>query len=1602
MLQRLLLLMVFNAVFAGLVHAQRTEIGIGVLSFGGEEIGLARWQATAEYLNRVVPNYRFTIHPFDLERMERAVKESALDFVITNPGQYVTFEQEYGAARIATAVRRERRVSESSYGAVILVRADSPVQELRDLRGRSFMGLSPDSFGAFQMAWRELAHVGIDPFRELNGLRFSGNAQDSIAYAVRDGRVDAGTLCSYVFEEMVEAGKLNPADFRILNPRTFPGHAQSISTPLYPEWPFAKLRHAPEALATEVAIALYRMPAQAEAAADAKLVGWTVPLDYQAVHTLLRELQVGPYQNRDEMRFAELAQQYWPWLSVLAALLLTLTGANLWGRRMVAVRTAELDRSNHALQDEIEARIQSEESLRESQRLFSTLMSNLPGMVYRCRSDKHWTMLFVSDGVQALTGYQREELVGNRRISYSEVIHPDDRERVFGEVNTRVREGLPFQLVYRIVTAGGDERWVWEQGRGLSAAEDDAETLEGYITDITALKHSEAALRSIVHGTASVVGERFFQILVRELALVLRVRWAFVCEMLTPQRSRVIALWGDDAYAENFEFEVQGTPAERVMSSGLMYIPRDVSGLFPEDASLTQIGAESYLAIPLFDSSGTALGHLGVMHDGPMHEELPARTLLQVFASRAGAELERKRAELDKGRLSNHLRLLLDSTDEGIYGMDLQGRCTFINRAAARMIGYAPVNVLGKHMHTLTHHSRMNGEAYPPEACPICEVMRSGLGTRVDDEVFWRRDGGAFPVEYATYPIREGGAISGAVVIFSDISKRREVEAELRKHAAAVEQSTTAVMIVDVTGFIEYVNPRYCQLSGYIAQEMVGRNRDTLRGEELDVQQYDLSQRSLHEHGEWRGELQNKKKNGDSYWVRQVISAVRDREGRVTHYLILEEDITEQKNAEAQRKRAETVAARLGRILDQSFDEIYVINATDMHFIQANKGALNNVGYSMAELENMTPLDLSPGYDSVGLLGELSLLRTGEVDRLVLETEHRRKDGTVYPAELRIQYSELEDPPLLVAIAQDITERKMAEEALRKSQASLAAAQRIAHLGNWDWDVVQNKLYWSDEAFQIFAMDPEVFMPSYDAFIERVHPDDRERIHEAVRVALDSRQRYDIEYRILLPDGRERIIHAQGEASYDAQGEAVRMIGSVQDVTARRHAEDRLNFLAFYDDLTALPNRVLFHDRLRQALLEAARHGRVVAVMFMDLDRFKNINDSMGHEAGDLLLKAVAERLSTCVREGDTVARLGGDEFTVVLTEIEQVQDAAKVAQKILQTFEQAFLIQGHQLFISASLGITLYPHDDQEIHSLLKNADTAMYHAKEQGRNNYQFYSSEMSATAYERLLMENNLRQALERGELRLYYQPQVSLVNGEVLGVEVLIRWQHPDLGLVLPYKFIPLAEETGLIVPITEWVLRESCRQLRDWRDAGLDAMRISVNISSHYFLQKDMLDTVKNTVAEYGLATSQLELELTESVIMHNIDLAVVTLGKLKTMGVRVALDDFGTGYSSLGYLKRFPIDMLKIDQSFIRDIPHDQSEAALTTAIINLGHSLGIGIVAEGVENAGQVAFLEAGDCDLVQGYYFSEPVPAPALFELLKHGMTMRSVKRGMRATLQ
>jgi diguanylate cyclase (GGDEF)-like protein/PAS domain S-box-containing protein len=435
----------------------------------------------------------------------------------------------------------------------------------------------------------------------------------------------------------------------------------------------------------------------------------------------------------------------------------------------------------------------------------------------------------------------------------------------------------------------------------------------------------------------------------------------------------------------------------------------------------------------------------------------------------------------------------------------------------------------------------------------------------------------------------------------------------------------------------------------------------------------------------------------------------------------------------------------------------------------------------------------------------------------------------------------------------------------------------------------------------------------------------------------------------------------------------------------RKQAEDRIHFMANHDALTGLPNRALLNDRLMQAILYAQRYDRWVTVVFIDLDNFKFVNDSLGHNAGDELLKIVARRMVDCVRGTDTVVRLGGDEFVILLFDQPKSADvAAATLQKIRAAIADPIRVDGHDLQVTCSIGLANYPNDGTDADALLANADAAMYRAKEIGRDNFQFYTPELNTKAHEKFTLQTELRNALLRSEFVLLYQPQVDLRSGRVFAVEALIRWRHPTLGMIPPVKFIPIAEDTGLIVPIGDWVLHEACRQNKAWQDAGLPPMTVCVNVSARQFKERSLIGRVVSALRDSGLEAQYLELELTESLIMQDVEQAVATMRELQTLGVQLSIDDFGTGYSSLAALKTFPVARLKIDKSFINDLPNDENDKAVASAVISLGQKLNLRVIAEGVETDDQVAFLRQNNCDEMQGYHFSKPVPAPDIERML------------------
>ncbi len=503
-------------------------------------------------------------------------------------------------------------------------------------------------------------------------------------------------------------------------------------------------------------------------------------------------------------------------------------------------------------------------------------------------------------------------------------------------------------------------------------------------------------------------------------------------------------------------------------------------------------------------------------------------------------------------------------------------------------------------------------------------------------------------------------------------------------------------------------------------------------------------------------------------------------------------------------------------------------------------------------------------------------------------------------------------------------------------------------------------------------------------------PEDHDELNKNIDT-LKTRGKHRAIVRLLKKSGD--LIYAELSLSLfkDEKGEAIGLVGYAQDITERKTAEDELHLQrlnlqhqAYHDTLTGLPNRSLFHDRLEQAVEKAKRNDTLFALFFIDLDRFKQINDSLGHAIGDELLKVVTERLKATIRKEDTLARLGGDEFTIVMEELSHPQDASILAQKILEVLQQPITINDHALYVSSSIGISLYPQDDTDAGNLLKYADAAMYRAKEEGRNNFQFYSAEMTELALERLLMTTSLRQALKNEEFVIHYQPQINAENNSLIGMEALVRWQHPTKGLLSPIRFLPLAEETGMIIELDHWVMRTAIQQVGAWYDEGFNPGVLSVNLSMKQLEHRDFIPLVQKTIETYDFRPEWLKLEVTEGQVMQRPEEAIAKLSQINALGIGISVDDFGTGYSSLSALKRLPINTLKIDRSFLMDVPEDTEDAAIVKAIIALGKSLDLNLIAEGVETATQKEFLLANGCKNIQGYYYSRPIDSEEIHALL------------------
>jgi diguanylate cyclase (GGDEF)-like protein/PAS domain S-box-containing protein len=977
---------------------------------------------------------------------------------------------------------------------------------------------------------------------------------------------------------------------------------------------------------------------------------------------------------------------------------------------------------------------------------------------------------------------------------------------------------------------------------------------------------------------------------------------------------------------------------------------------------------------------------------------------------------ELRASEASRGEAQRMTQQLVESLPNPIFFKGADGRYLGVNRAWENYFGIPRELIIGKTVYDLHPANR----AVADRRQAMDQNLWDHPGTQSFETSLVTPDGERHDALYykATYT-RHDGSVAGLVGTIIDITERKKLEQQFQ---ATFDQAAVGIAHFDLQRRSIKVNRRYSEIVGYAPEELIGRKLGFL--DHQDDRGMGHEQRCQLLSGAIDHYAQEKRyirKDGKVIWVTRTESLARDAAHSPRYFIRVIEDITERKEA-AEHYRATFDNAPVG-IMHTAIDNDAILHA--------NSRLRELLGYTQAELVHMMPDQLvHPDHMGADQDNYRERMLNGEIDTYRSERQYRRKDGSNLWVNRTVALARnaAGEPLYFIRVIEDISERKQSEKRQVMEHAVthvLADAETLAEAIPRIIQTICETLAWHcgsrwahDEAtgmtrcFECWGVDS----PEIQGFIvensrravnqdgtgqglvrqavltrEPVWVADLSQVRGFNRAHMVAKAELHGAFCFPLLVGNQvlgvmEFFHRDVREPDPMLIHAAKSMGSqIGQYIARQQVEERVRHLAHYDELTGLPNRTMFNERLGHALAGAQRTEGSLVVLFIDLDRFKNINDTLGHDAGDHVLKEVAQRLRGCLRASDTVGRLGGDEFVVLLEEPPRSLNAAIVAQKMLVALGKPFPVQSQEFHITASIGISSYPDDGTDMQTLMKNADIAMYRAKEQGKDNFQFYSAQINGHSIERLTLESSLRRALERSEFLLHYQPKLDLGTGRVTGVEALVRWQQPERGLIPPAQFIQLAEETGLIVPIGEWVLKTACAQNKTWQQQGLPPVRVAVNLSARQFAHADLLQAVSKVLKETGLDPAFLEFEITESMVMHNPKQAIVLLNKLKAIGIHLAIDDFGTGYSSLGYLKRFPLNSLKIDRAFIRDLPGDSDDVAITQAIIAMAHSLRLSVVAEGVETAEQQDFLRDHDCDEIQGYYFSKPKPAADIALLLQ-----------------
>ncbi|PZU97988.1 MAG: GGDEF domain-containing protein [Pseudanabaena sp.] len=828
--------------------------------------------------------------------------------------------------------------------------------------------------------------------------------------------------------------------------------------------------------------------------------------------------------------------------------------------------------------------------------------------------------------------------------------------------------------------------------------------------------------------------------------------------------------------------------------------------------------------------------------------------------------------------------------------------------------------------------------------------------------------------------------------IYQEILKQERLK-NLMQIAKCIENSTVGVFETALDGQISNVSLSFCELLGYTNSQVCQLKYEQICHPDDLSAYYFLKERIL------SGELDHCYLN--VRYIRedgQVVQVLQSTDLNVEdvndlnvmpHFVNRFEDITDWEQTAQNQKDGDS---RTRYLFENNPNPMWIYDLETLSFLAVNQAAVNHYGYSEDEFLSMTLEDIRPPEDVPKLREAIAKISSGLT--LPEVWRHIRKDGKQIIVEVSAHTLTYNSRRCELILINDVTEKKRAEEALKLAEAKYRSIFENAIEGIFQTSIEGKFLIANPMLAHIYGYDsPTDLINNLTDIQNQLYVDSSCR-SKLVNLLLVQDDVKDFESQIYRKDGSIIWTTENVHLVRDVAGNILYLEGTVEDITESKRAKAEIEYLAFHDSLTKLPNRVLFRDRLSTALDQASEKLRdyltqdgtldislvppLLAVLFLDLDRFKLVNDTMGHAAGDRLLIEVAKRLTDCMIEDTFLARMGGDEFMIFVPNVQSVQSIQQFAQLILQSFENAFFVEELPLHIGTSIGISLYPSDGIDEESLMKHADTAMFRAKDRGRNHYQLYNHAIGAEVKEYVAIENGIRQALERSEFQVFYQPQINLATGQIDGMEALARWLHPELGWVPPNQFIPAAEEHGLIVRLGEWILQTACKQNREWQLNGLPAIRMAVNFSAKQFQVPDLCDRIMQILRDVDLEPQYLEVEITESLVMKDQATTIKMLKQLKASGISVSIDDFGTGYSSLSYLRLLPVSKVKIDASFIRETPQNSEDSAITSAIIAMSHNLNLKAIAEGVERKDQLEFLRSHGCDAVQGYLFSRPVPAP------------------------